>query len=537
MKQFLVAFICLAILAACVPATELPTATQTVVPSPSPLPATNTPTPMPDALWVSPAVPAGLLEIAKSWGIPKTDDPALATQKLDISDTPQGSTWIYALVAPFPTVTDDVTYADLLSTWKGVPTGPTAGHVILLAESTLRALAVLWGEPASGAVRVVPLDQMVDTAWKESAWAIIPFEDIQPKWKVLSVDGQSPIHKNFDASSYSLKVHFALSSSSASFVLPESNRDPSKLATVILTGVTALTRATARKMEQKGITYPGEVLREMFLKADILHINNEAPFYSGCPQPDPHQPREVFCSSPRYIELLTDIGVDVVELSGDHFADYGDPAMFESIEIYNENHIPYYGGGMNEDDGKKPLFMEVNGNKIMFIGCDYKTVYATARATRPGSVRCDFEYMTGQIRTYRAQGYLPISTFQYNEFPSPEARSQQEVDYRTMSDAGAVVVSGSQAHVSQVMEFHNDGFIHYGLGNLFFDQMGGRGTKITQDEFIDRHVFYDGKYLGVELITAFLEDYSRPRYMTEIERNRFLSQIFDKSGWDFSETR
>ena len=116
---------------------------------------------MPEALWVSPAVPADIFEITKSWDIPLTDDPALATQKLDVSNTSQGSMWIYALVAPFPTVTDDVTSQDLLSAWKGDPAPPIAGHAILLAESTLGAFTALWGEPASGVVRVVPSDQII----------------------------------------------------------------------------------------------------------------------------------------------------------------------------------------------------------------------------------------------------------------------------------------------------------------------------------------------------------------------------------------
>ena len=151
-------------------------------------------------------------------------------------------------------------------------------------------------------VRVLPAEQILDTAWTESAWAIIPFEEIQPKWKVLSVDGQSPIHKNFDASAYPLEAHFALSSDA--FVLPESNRDPSKLTTVVLTGVTALTRLTAKRMETKGITYPGEVLRDMFREADILHINNEVPFYSGCPIPTQIRPKKCFAVRLEYIELL-----------------------------------------------------------------------------------------------------------------------------------------------------------------------------------------------------------------------------------------
>ena len=84
-----------------------------------------------------------------------------------------------------------------------------------------------------------------------------------------------------------------------------------------------------------------------------------------------------------------------------------------------------------------------------------------------------------------------------------------------MAAAGATIVSGRQAHVPQVMEFYNGGFIHYGLGNLFFDQMDPRGPRLTENEFLDRHVFYDGRYLGVELISARLTDYCRPRFMTE----------------------
>ena len=153
MKKILICFICFAILAACTSTTELPLDTQAAMPSPSSLLPSATSTPMPDALWINPAVPPVLSELAKSWDIPIASDPALATQKLDISDS--GSMWIYALVAPFPTVADDVAYQDLLSTWKGVPVTPIAGHSVLLAESTLGAFTAFWGEPASGAVRVV----------------------------------------------------------------------------------------------------------------------------------------------------------------------------------------------------------------------------------------------------------------------------------------------------------------------------------------------------------------------------------------------
>lgn len=459
-----------------------------------------------------------------------------ATIFLDAAE-PDTSTirWIYALVAPFPTVTDNVTRNELKAAWNGSSSGPFGGLPLLMDESTLAALTAEWGGPGSGAVSVIPSEQLLDTAWNEiPSWAVIPFEDIEPRWKVLAVDEQSPIRKNFDINAYPLVANFDLTSDLpiSKVNLPATNRDPSKLTTLILTGVTALVRATAATMDARGITFPGMDIREMLLEADITHINNEVPFYGGCPDPDPEQTDLVFCSAPRYIQLLTDIGTDVVELSGDHFANYGKGAMIETLEIYKENNIPYYGGGANIEEGKKPLLMEVNGNKLMFIGCNIKSVYATATETNPGSVPCDLPYMTEQISLYRDQGYLPIATFQYHEYDSPVARPEQQVDFRMMAEAGAVIVSGSQAHIPQVMEFHNGAFIHYGLGNLFFDQMQAvGGSKTKRREFIDRHVFYNNRYLGVELITTYLEDFSRPRYMTREERADFLFNYFDLSGW------
>ena len=519
----------------------------TLAPTITPMPPTAVPTPVvlnAAQVWASPSTPFALRNKFQSWGFQVlAAEQASANLYIDVAQTSEGamhvSTWTYALVAPFPTLIDNVTSQELLSVWGGSLFGPFAGVPILMEESTLMTFTAMWGAPATGAVQVVAVDQLLDTAWNQMpAWAIIPFEQIEPKWKVLMIDGQSPIQKGFDPIIYPLTVNYRLMCVNPCQVpsgldFSFQNRDSNKLTTVIMTGVTAMARATAKTMDVKGITYPGEVIRDMMREADIAHINNEVPFYGGCPSPDPNQEKQVFCSRPRYMELLTDIGTDVIELSGDHFADYDEAAMYETLDIYKQYSLPYYGGGYNVEDGRKPLLMEVNGNKIMFIGCNYKTIYASATDTKPGAVPCDFEYMTEQIAYYRSQGYMPISTYQYHEFDSPEARPQQLIDFRRMADAGAVIVSGSQAHVPQVMEFYNDAFIHYGLGNLFFDQISKKGPHLTEREFIDRHVFYDGRYLGVELVTAWLTDYARPRYMTETERTKFLIEYFAKSGWDF----
>jgi hypothetical protein len=520
-------------LTACMPASAT---SVSVIETGTPTSAPVTNTPRPAALWISRSVPDPLREIALTSGMQLAADEQSATQILDVADS--GSSWIYALVAPFATISDDVTYADLLSTWKGAPNGPLSGHVLLLADSTLAAFTALWGEPASGAVRSVPSTQLLDMAWEDpTLWAIIPFEEIQPKWKVISVDGQSPLHKSFDKNSYKLKVSFAISGDGA-FTLPETNRDSAKLTTVILTGVTALVRATAQTMELKGVTYPADLIRDRLREADITHISNEVTFDKDCPPPHAGYRNFILCSDPKYIELLEDVGVDVVEITGDHLLDRGHQALQDTITIYKEKNLPYYGGGENEIDARKPVLMMVNGNKIAFMGCNGKRPqkYTKAGPNSTGPADCDHPFFAKQIREIKAQGYIVIFTFQHEECYSSGPCWTHEEGFRAVADAGATVVSGSQAHYPHVMEFRGDSFIHYGLGNLFFDQMNyilPDGTVIdeTRREFMDRHVFYDGKYLGVELLTSMLEDYARPRPMTEAERTAFLGEYFYASGF------
>jgi poly-gamma-glutamate synthesis protein (capsule biosynthesis protein) len=140
------------------------------------------------------------------------------------------------------------------------------------------------------------------------------------------------------------------------------------------------------------------------------------------------------------------------------------------------------------------------------------------------------KWLHEEIRQLREEGYLPIVTFQYHEYYTPDARPWQVVDFEGMAEAGAVIVSGDQAHAPQGFGFKNGSFIHYGLGNLFFDQMD-IPVPGTRREFLDRHVFYNGRYLGVDLLTAMLEDYARPRPMTLEERRSLLQDMFAASGW------
>jgi hypothetical protein len=529
-------------------AASSPTASATIQPSSTPLPtepATPLPSPTnnpPTRLWIDPALPQSFQQVILPDGIVQAPSPDQADLKLVVSDSEPMSHWIFALVAPFPTTPNGITSSELLQAWQDVSPAAFPGLPLLLSENTFQVLSTWWGAPAQNAVKVLPEDQLVAYAWdNRPAWAIIPFENLEPRWKVLEIDGFSPLRKDFVPESYALAVPISLLGQPALVNLkdklvalfPALNRDPGKLTTLILTGVTAMVRGTALTMEQRGITYPAQDIGPWLREADILHISNEIPFYDQCPFPELYPAELRFCSNPSYVGLLEDIGTDIVELSGDHFGDYGPEAMAQTLKIYKDRGWPYYGGGANLAEGRQPLLLEHNGNRLAILGCNAKGVsyYAPAGQDKPGAAACDFDLLQKNITSLKEQGYLVIITFQDEEYYSYKAQPKLIADFHTVAVAGADIVSGSQAHQPHGMEFLKNTFIHYGLGNLFFDQYRFFPGPELDNAFIDRHIFYDGKYIGTELLPIHFVDLARSRPMTPEEQAKFLKTIFTASGW------
>jgi poly-gamma-glutamate synthesis protein (capsule biosynthesis protein) len=445
--------------------------------------------------------------------------------------------WVYALAAPFPTVTDDTNLEFVKAVWQAGPIKGMPFSTLLVSESTLAVFEKLWG-PAARSVKTLLEGKILETAWSQAeTWAIVPFEQLEPRWKVIAVDGQSPLRKDFTLYRYGLTVYFG-SNGDAGLVsalqpgLPPGNRLPEHLTTVMLTGVTAMVRGTASLMEGQGMTYPAREIGGWLREADILHISNEVPFAKNCPQPFDWEGL-AFCSQTEYIQLLEDVGTDVVELTGDHFADWGPGATLFTIEMYKDRGWPYYGGGTNLEDGKKPALFEHNGNKIAFLGCNAKEEgYASASATNPGAVHCDFDKLTRAIQQVAKDGYLPIVTFQHLEYYQYIALPYLQEDFRRVAEAGAVIVSGSQAHQPHAFEFDGGSMLHYGLGNLFFDQTNQGDPPRTA--FIDRHVIYEGRHIGTELLTIYFVNYALSRSMRPDERQVLLQTVFKASGWDLA---
>ncbi len=460
--------------------------------------------------------------------------------KLGQGEGPQVGSWVYALVAPFPTVTDGISTESLLNFWK--MGSPAEFSILGMTPETAEIFETLWGKPI-GRVEVMASEALSSWAWETKlAWAIIPFETLSPRLKVISLENSSPIQKAFQVETYALSVPIRLE-------LPEAldenlilsvlnnqllltNRDPQKMATVILTGVTSMVRATAWGMENAGLDKPAEEIGQALLEADITHISNEVSFAADCPDPKNEHLSLRFCSKEAYLETLQLVGTDVVELTGDHLNDWGDEALLNTLAIYNQAKIQTFGGGASSTAASEPALFEVNSNKIAFIGCNSKGVgYTMATASTPGALACDMDKMVNQIKDLVQHGYMPIVGIQHSELSGWYPSQRMKREFAQLAQAGAVIVSGSQAHRPQTFSFGGtDGkaFLHYGLGNLFFDQdtMGGEYAKA----FIDRHVFYNGHHISTEILTIQFPDSLTPVWADAATRQEMLNLFFWTSG-------
>ena len=444
-------------------------------------------------------------------------------------------TRVLAAVAPFATVADDVPQTNLAERWRDPA---TAGPLVVSAEAA-GLLPALFG-PRGDGVTVVPRDALL--AQLEStpdAVGIMRFDQIDPRFKVLTVDGANVLSNQLDLRSYPLAVALTAEGSGGAAIRalldgaikPTTNRDPAELTQLIMTGVTAMSRVTALRMDQKGYDYPARIISDVLSAADITHISNEVPFLDDCVA-NPTENNLILCSDTDYWAALAALGTDIVGLSGNHVNDFGRGGAERSLTWYRENGIPIYGSGMNVNEACAPLLWEHNGNTFAFIAAlAFDPPGAWATADQPGA--CYYytnqEAILALVRQLAARVDVVAVELQHQETYEAYPIPMQVAEFRELRDAGADIVTGVMSHVPQAQEPYGltdpggAGMISYGLGNLFFDQMWSWPTRT---ELATHHTIYAGQVLNTEVLTMVLEDFAQPRWATPEERADILERIF-----------
>lgn len=440
---------------------------------------------------------------------------------------------VFVVVAPFATVADDIALEDVQLRWQGAGAGPLLANV-----DTAQLL-----RPSLGKAQGVTLTSgdVADTlAATPGALAVVPFDQLDPRLKVLTVDGVNPLANDFDPATYPLiraldlrgEAAPALHHLLARTITPATNRDPARLTTLVMTGVTAISRGTAAAIARNDALYPAAVISATLAAADITHASNEVPFLDDCVVNNTLN-NLVLCSHTDYWATLQAIGTDIVGLSGNHVNDFGRSGALRSLAFYRDNAIPIYGSGLTVDEACAPLRWEHNGNTFAFVAAlafGPETAWVTDE--EPGA--CYYyehrERILAEIAALAATVDIVAVELQYEESYDARPLPGQVDEFRALRAAGAALVTGVQSHVPQAWEPYGaadpggPGLIAYGLGNIFFDQMWSWETRTGQ---IARHAIYDGRLLSAEILTTVLEDFAQPRWTTPEERSDILIRVFN----------
>src|SRR5450759_5637191 len=114
--------------------------------------------------------------------------------------------------------------------------------------------------------------------------------------------------------------------------------DPSKIRTLLVTGDIIPARGVNYFATVKhDFLWPFRPTADYTKKADITYINLEAPLFAGCPV----SPAEsfTFCGDARFVNGLTYMGADVVNLANNHLSNYGAEGITATDQLLQKNGI------------------------------------------------------------------------------------------------------------------------------------------------------------------------------------------------------
>jgi hypothetical protein len=443
---------------------------------------------------------------------------------------------VFVVAGRFDTPIPSLPWNQVQSAWQG---DNRRYSTLAVIENTVSALESIMGPRHQSLLTFEARDGVLAALRDGTAdLAIVAFDELVPELSVFEIDAQNPLDtgQKFRLSQYPLVATVYAYQGSSSIdndrlsdllgSLPRTNRDPDLMTSIAMTGVTAMVRFTAARMDQRGPDWPAAVVGPDLANADITAISNEVPFVEGC-ETDLDPDNLVFCSKPEYIQALLASGTDIVGLTGNHLNDYGHQAALQSLQYYADAGLQIYGGGADKASAMKPLIIEHNGNRIAFLGANsYGPPVAWAGDNHPGSAPFDLNIMSAMIRSLKSgdEADVVFAELQYQESYDAAPLEDQRQDFRALVRAGADVVTGVQSHVPQAIEFLSGKLMLYGLGNLYFDQMWSADTR---EGLIVKHTVYDGRHISTRLLPTILYDYGQPRWASTIDRARILQRVFD----------
>ncbi len=207
--------------------------------------------------------------------------------------------------------------------------------------------------------------------------------------------------------------------------------------------------------------------------ADILMVNNEFPYSNrGTPTADKQY---AFRSKPENVNILHEMGVDIVGLANNHAYDHGPDALIDTVDILNEAKVPFVGAGKNIDEACKPAYFKINGKTISFTAATQIERVANpdtkeATADSPGVLRTlDATRYVKVIEEAKANSDFCVAFVHWGSENTDLVEASQRDLAKKYAAAGADLIVGAHPHCLQGLDYVDGIPVIYSLGNFWFN--------------------------------------------------------------------
>lgn len=221
------------------------------------------------------------------------------------------------------------------------------------------------------------------------------------------------------------------------------------------------------------------------------------------------------------INAIKQAGFKGVTLANNHFYDYGEDGVMNTLNACSKAGLDYVGGGKNIEEASRILYKEIKGIRIAFVNfCENE--FSIASTEKGGSAPLNPVTNYYQIKEARANAdYVIVIVHGGTEgYQLPTPRMQDT--YRFFVDSGADVVINHHQHCLSGYELYHEKPIFYGLGNFCFPQDVGESTPLWENGYMVQLKI--GETVSFELI-PYNQCGKEPKVKLLNNKNNFEIQI------------
>ena len=273
----------------------------------------------------------------------------------------------------------------------------------------------------------------------------------------------------------------SVSGSQASDGYPEGEADDTSI-TLLFAGDVLLSSHVLNAYDTAGGI--GGVLDENIRKeidaVDWFMVNQEFPFSNRGEAAEDKQ--FTFRLPPSRVNILQEMGVDMVTLANNHALDFGVEALLDTCTTLDDAGILRVGAGADLEEAKRLQTVELQGKTLGFLGATRAIpgYEWNAGASTPGMFTTyDPSLLLQEIQAAKKICDYVVVYVHWGVEKSTIPEDYQRTMGRQYIDAGADLVIGAHPHVLQEIEYYQGKPIVYSLGNFVF------GSSIPQTMLLE----------------------------------------------------